>query len=360
MAVETPDAIPKSMQAIVLEGPDDWSMETIDTPEVDRVENVLCKVEAASICGTDPKVFAADVEGWPPGYPFIPGHEWAGEVVAVHDNVERFEPDDRVFSETHSGCGHCEMCRKGRYNLCFNYGDFETGHRQIGHTMDGSFAEYVTVPADSLYHFSEDLSYQEGALLDVNAIALQCSVRGNIEPGDDVAVIGTGRVGLLCLQHAKAMGANQVIAIGSPTRNPLAADLGAGTTISYKDDDVVDQVLELTDGTGVDVTLEAAGTEAGFQQSVWMTRKGGTVSLDGIPKNNMQEIPMADLVKEEIDFRGARAHANKAEASARMVENGQTDVGSLITHEFDFSEFPEAFETFKQRKDGAIAVVCTF
>jgi L-iditol 2-dehydrogenase len=348
------------MKAVVLHAPNDWSMETIDTPEVDEVENVLCKVEAASICGTDPKIFAADVDRWPPEFPFIPGHEGSGEVVDVHDNVDRFEPGDRVFSETHSGCGYCEMCRKGRYNLCDNYGDFETGHRQIGHTMDGSFAEYVTVPADSVYRFDESVSWSEGALLDVNAIALQCSVRGNIEPGDDVAVIGTGTVGLLCLQHAVAMGANQVIGIGSPSRNELAEQLGATATISYKADDVVEQVQDLTGGTGVDVTLEAAGSEAGFQQAIWMTRKGGTVSLDGIPKENLKEIPMADLVKEEIDFRGARAHANKAEASARMVENGQTDVDSLITHEFNFEDFGEAFETFTERKENAIKVVCRF
>lgn len=357
MAAEPAEALPDSMDAIVLTGPNDWAMETISSPEPDPVENVVCKVHTASICGTDPKIFGGHVDGWPPEYPFIPGHEWAGEVVAVHENVNRFEPGDRVFSETHSGCGHCEMCRRGRYNLCDNYGDFETGHRQIGHTMDGAFAEYVSVPADSLYHFSEDLSWQEGSLLDVNAIALQCSVRGNIQPGDDVAVIGTGTVGLLCLQHAAAMGAGRVIGIGSPTRNELALELGADEVISYKDDDVVDQVLDLTDGIGVDVTLEAAGNETTFQQSVAITRKGGVVSLDGIPKDDLQAIPVGEIVKQEIDFRGARAHANKAEPSARMVENGQTDVQSLITHEFDFEDFEAAFETFTERKGGAIKVV---
>ncbi|MFC7232309.1 zinc-binding dehydrogenase [Saliphagus sp. GCM10025308] len=360
MAVEVEDAVPDSMKAIVLHGPGDWSMETISSPELDDVENVICKVNAASICGTDPKIFGGHAEGWPPEFPFIPGHEWSGEIVEVHENVSRFEPGDKVFGETHSGCGFCEMCRRGRYNLCDNYGDFDTGHRQIGHTMDGAFAEYVSVPADSLYRFDESLSWQEAALLDVNAIALQCSVRGNIDPGDDVAVIGTGTVGLLCLQHAVAMGAGQVIAIGSPARNPLAEDLGADHTISYRDDDVVEQVRDLTGGTGVDVTLEAAGSEASFQQSVEITRKGGTVSLDGIPKDDYQAVQVGDIVKQEIDFRGARAHANKAEASARLVENGQTDVESLITHEFDFEDFEDAFKTFTERKDGAIKVALNF
>lgn len=360
MAVANLEAIPDSMEAIVLDGPNDWSMKTIDSPEVDDVENVVCKVEAASICGTDPKIFANDVEGWPPDFPFIPGHEWAGTVVETHESVESVEPGDRVFGETHSGCGYCDMCREGRYNLCENYGDFSTGHRQIGHTMDGAFAEYVSVPADTLYHFDDSISWEEGALLDTNAIALQCSVRGNIEPGDSVAVIGTGTIGLLCLQHAKAMGASDVIAIGSPKRNPLAEELGADHTISYKNDDVVGEVRDLVDGSGVDVTLEAAGTSASFQQSVEVTRKGGTVSLDGISKTRLQEIPVNDLVKEEINFRGARAHANKAKPSAEMVANGQTDVDSLITHSFDFADFESAWEHSTERKDGAIKVALTF
>ena len=360
MAIGAQRAVPERMKAIVLEGPDDWSMQEIDSPEVDAVENVLCRVEAASICGTDPKIFGGYTPGWPPEYPFIPGHEWSGTVVDVHESVEGIDVGDRVFAETHSGCGSCEMCRKGRYNLCDNYGDFDTGHRQIGHTMDGAFAEYVTVPADTVYTFSDDISWQEGALLDVNAIALQCSVRGNIEPGQNVAVLGTGTVGLLCLQHAVAMGAGQVIAIGSPSRNDLALELGADHVISYKDDNVVEQVRDLTDGVGVDVTLEAAGAEIGFQQAIDFTRKGGIISLDGIPNEEFQEIPVGTLVKQEIDFRGARAHANKAKASARMVENGQTDVDALITHEFDFEDFEEAFETFTERKDGAIKVALNF
>lgn len=360
MAVEGTHVIPDEMQAIVLHGPDDWTMETIDTPRVDEVENVVCRVKAASICGTDPKIFGGYIEGWPPSYPFVPGHEWAGEVVEVGDNVSRVSPGDRVFSETHSGCGHCRLCREGRYNLCLNYGNFDEGHRQIGHTMDGSFAEYVSIPADTLYPFDDRISWEEASLLDTNAIALGCSVLGDIDPGDSVAVIGTGTVGLLCLQHANAMGASEVIAIGSPTRNELAADLGADHTISYKDDDVVDQVLELTDGIGVDVTLEAAGSEVGYQQAVAFTRRGGTISLDGIPNENLQSIPVADVVKNELELKGARAHANLAEPSERLVSTGRTDVRPLITHTFDFADFEEAYRTSVDRIDDAIKVVLTF
>jgi len=118
--------------------------------------------------------------------------------------------------------------------------------------------------------------------------------------------------------------------------------------------------LELTDGVGVDTTLEAAGSSVGYMQAVAFTRKGGTISLDGIPNENEQTLPIADIVKQEIDLRGARAHANLAEASAKMVANGQTDVSALITHEFDFDEFDEAWDTFTERRDGAIKVALLF
>lgn len=351
--------VPETMQAVVLRGPGDWSLETVETPELDAVENVLCAVRSVAICGTDPKIMEGKYDEWPPEYPFIPGHEWAAEVVAVHDSVDRFEPGDRVFGETHAGCGHCEMCRRGRYNLCLNYGDFSTGHRQIGHTMDGAFAEYVTVPANSLYHLAEEVPWREAALLDTNAIALQCSARGNIDAGDDVAVVGTGMIGLCLVQHADAMGAGTVVAVGNPEKNLLAAELGADHTISYREDDVAEQVLDLTDGAGVDVTLEAVGVGETVRQSVEMTKKGGIVSVDGVPTEALNEVPLAQIVKEELDVRGARAHANKAEASAELVRTGKVDLDPLITHEFDLEEFDAAYEAATSAEEDAIRVVMT-
>jgi len=360
MAIEAPETVPDSMRAIVLHGPGDWSMETVDAPERDDVENVLCRVRAASICGTDPKIFAGHIDGWPPEYPFIPGHEWAGEVVAVGEDVRNVEVGDAIFNETHHGCGYCEACRTGDYNLCENYGDFDTGHRQIGHTMDGAYAEYVTVPADTLHPLPEGVSFPEGALLDVNATAVHCAVRGNVDPGDTVAVFGTGTVGLLLVQNAKVLGASEVVAVGNPNRNAVAAELGADHTISYRDDDVVEQILDLTDGVGVDVSLEAAGVQTVFEQAVRATRKGGTISADGIPNDDLIDFPMGELVLNQVELRGARAHANRAADSARLVANGDVDVERLLTHEFDFDDFDAAYETFTERKDGAIKVALRF
>lgn len=357
MAHQSQRTIPDEMEAVVLRAPGEWSLETIETPEVDEVENVLCRVRAVAICGTDPKLMNGKYDEWPPSYPFTPGHEWAAEVVAVHDNVNRFEPGDRVFGETPSGCGYCRMCREGRYNLCDNYGDFESGHRQIGHTMDGAFAEYVTVPEDMIHHLHESISWGEAALLDTNAIALQCSDRGEIDAGDTVAVIGTGTIGLCLVQQAKAMGASDIIAIGNPSKNEIAADIGADHTISYKDDDIVEQVRALTDGYGVDVALEAVGIGETVRQSVEMTRKGGRISVDGVPTDALNEVQVAQIALEELEFVGNRAHANKSQASERLVRTGQVDLRPLITHEFDLQEFDDAYDARTDPDENALRVV---
>ena len=348
------ETIPDTMQALVLHDVGAWSVETVETPGLDEVENVIVKVRAAAICGSDPKMMNGKLD-WPPEYPFVPGHEYAGEVVAVGDDVERFEPGDRVFGETHSGCGFCRLCRRGQYQLCENFGDNSTGHRQIGHTMNGAFAEYASVPADLLYHLDESIAFAQGALIDTNAIALNCSERGEIGAGDTVAVLGTGIIGLCCIQHAKVMGASRIIATGNPVNNELAAELGADYTIPY-DEDVVGRIEEITGGEWTDVTLEAVGVERTMRQAVGITRYGGTVSVDGMPAESEHSIPTREIVKKQLDFRGCRAHSNLAEPSARLVKTRQVELDSLVAGEYPLTEFEEAYETFTET-DGTIRVV---
>jgi len=345
---------PDRMQAVVLAGPGEWSIESVEVPALDPVENVLVRVRAAAICGSDPKMMTGRLD-WPTHFPFVPGHEYAGEVVAVGDGVGRLAPGDRVFGETHSGCGFCRACRRGQYQLCEHFGDDATGHRQIGHTMDGAFAEYVAVPADLLHPLDDGLSFPEGALLDTNAIALNCSERGGIRAGDRVVVLGTGIIGLCCVQHARAMGASQVVATGNPVNNELAAELGADHTVAYNED-VVERVRALTDGEWADVTLEAVGVEASMRQAIEVTRKGGTVSLDGMPAEAEHSIPTREIVRKQLDVRGCRAHANLAEASARLVRTGQVDLAPLVAREFPLADFEDAYRTFTE-EDGMIRVV---
>ncbi|MFQ5861455.1 MAG: zinc-binding dehydrogenase, partial [Dehalococcoidia bacterium] len=196
------------MDALVLAGPGQFVVQQVDVPQPGRME-LLCRVEAASICGTDQHIIEGHTRGrWPRSYPFIPGHEWAGTVAALGEGAELlgWKVDDRVAGTSHAGCGYCRMCRTGRYNLCENYGNLAL-HRQYGHYVNGAFAQYVVHSVKSVFPLAEALSFEEGAIVDTASIALWTVKRGKINAGDMVVILGPGAMGLLVAQCAAALGA---------------------------------------------------------------------------------------------------------------------------------------------------------
>ncbi len=166
-------------------------------------------MKAVAICGTDPHIIAGDYPGfWPKEFPFIPGHEWVGEVVELGPGASDlgWETGTRVAGTSHAGCGYCRMCVEGRYNLCENFGD-ERLHRQYGHYTQGSYADYVVHSVKSVFRVPDSLSDEEAAMLDPTSIALHTVKRGGQAPGDTVAVVGPGVMGMLVAECARALGA---------------------------------------------------------------------------------------------------------------------------------------------------------
>ncbi len=176
------------MKALVLHEPNEFSIEEVGRPEPGPHE-VLCKVNTVTICGTDPHIIGGDYPGfWPKDFPFIPGHEWCGEVVELGSGAAElgWETGTRVAGTSHAGCGFCRLCVEGRYNLCENYGD-ERLHRQYGHYTQGSYADYVVHSVKSVFPVPDELSDEEAAMLDPTSIALHTVKRGGQAPGDSVA-----------------------------------------------------------------------------------------------------------------------------------------------------------------------------
>lgn len=349
--------IPSTMRALVLEGVDDYAIKTVPTPGPGDDE-VLCRVHAVAICGTDVHIIEGKHPGqWPRAYPYIPGHEWAGQVVAAGKKAQLFGymPGDRVAGTSHAGCGYCAMCRKGRYNLCENYGREEVGHRQYGHYSQGSYATYVVHSIRSVHKMPDSMTYDQGALVDTTSIALWSAKRGNIDAGDTVAVIGAGPMGILVAQCAYAMGAARVIMTGSGERlersKPFCDDV-----VDYKVGDPAKTVLALTDGKGVHVAIDCAGTKEGIRQATDVVKKGGHVVFTGVPHEPV-ELPMQKIVLQEIDLFGVRANRNTCEEAIPLIERGRIQVEPVITHRFDLEEFHEAYETFKNRVEGALKVI---
>ena len=346
------------MKAVVLQGPGEYDVEMIDIPKPERGE-VLVKIMAVSICGSDPRLFSGGSRnnGWPPKYPFVLGHEFAGEVVELGEDVQKFRVGDRVAGEAHCGCGTCENCMKGYYNLCLNYGVEGSGHHHYGHNTMGCYAQYQKYSIKALTPLPASLSYEEGTMADTAGTAYNAIRQTGVAPGGWTAVIGPGPMGIFAMQIAKAMG-SKTIMIGRGHRLEVAGRLGADRCINFEEtDDVVAAVREVTGGLGADQVIECAGTQDSFLNAIPMARKNGHVAFITIPAEDGQMVAAKSLVMNQVSLHGVRANPNCSATVLSLMEQGALNAKDVITHTFPIDEIHEAFDTFIQRKDGAVKVV---
>ncbi len=218
---------PAAMRAAVLREFGQLGVEDVDTP-VPGPGEVLVRVRACGICGTDLKIVNGAYRGtWPPALPFIIGHEWSGEVAALGPGAERsgLRPGQRVVAENHTGCASCPMCRAGRYNLCERVR--EPGFKLYGHTAPGALAEYAVRPAVALHPVPDSVSEVSAALVNQGALTVHAARRTGLGAGDSVAVFGPGLLGLLMIQVARAAGATDVIMVGRAGGWPWPASSAA-------------------------------------------------------------------------------------------------------------------------------------
>ena len=346
----------ETMQALVVLEPNRVEIQEVPIP-VAGPNEVLARVRAVSICGTDAHLIRGDYPGfWPPAFPFIPGHEWAGEIAALGPGAERFgwAVGDRVAGTSHDACGVCQKCVEGRYNLCENYGKAGL-HRQYGHSFQGADATYVVHGVKCIFRLPDGLSFDEGAVVDPASIALHVANRGNIAPGDTVAIIGAGAIGLLSGDAALIRGAARVIVVGRGGRLAKAAEMGFETVDSNAGDPVA-TVRGLTDGLGADVVLECAGVPIAVGWALAMLRRGGRCAAVGIPTVSV-EIAMQRLVLDELELVGSRASAGEMRRVMPLVEQGRMRVREVMTHRFALTDYAAALATFNDPGSGSIKII---
>ena len=351
-------SIPHEMQALVLTAPGKFEVRGIKVPLPGPGE-VLCKIRAVAICGSDPEIIRGDLAGiWPPDYPFTPGHEWTGEVVAVGPGVNQFVTGDRVVGEAHKGCGYCQNCLNGRYNLCLNYGRSQTGHAHYGFTTAGAYGQYAVFSSKAITGLDRAVSFVEGALIDTAGAVLHGMELSGITTGGDVVVIGPGPIGLIATRLAKAMGAARVIVIGRGARLEKARQLCADVVINFEENDPVQSISDLTGGDGVNEVFECSGANGTLDQGIQMVCKGGKVVLLGVPPTSArEEISFRSIIQNEVSIIGSRANPNVAWKLSSLLSSGQLYVRDLVTHVFPLNQFDEALQTFLERREGAIKVV---
>ena len=347
--------IPNRMKALVLTGPEAFEIREVDTPEPGRGE-VLARVKAVAICGTDPKIIKGVFKGlWPKSYPAIIGHEWSGTIVKAGPELFRFSEGDRVAGEPHKGCGFCRNCMTGRYTICENYGNLELGHRHYGFTAPGAYAQYIVCSDRTVHHIPDSISFEEATNVDTAATALHGVKRGRLIPGEDVAVFGPGALGLLSFQFVRALGAGRVFVIGRRERLALAEKMGA-IPVNYEKADPVEQIKSATGGKGVAVAIDCAGSVISVQQAVAVTKKGGRIVLNAFPQTPV-ELPITQIVLDEKDLLGVRADPNTCEETIPLIANGTIKIKPLITHVFPLDQFAEAYKVFTERIEGAVKVI---
>lgn len=351
--------IAEKMKAAVLFGRNDLRVVEVAAPRPGPME-VLVRVKACAICGTDPKIVA---HGWPNNPPFgeyIPGHEYAGEVVGLGEGVAAYQIGDRVAVEPHKGCGTCENCIRGLYTTCLNYGNLAAGHRHYGFTVNGGYAEYAVNHVNTLHRIPESLSFDEATLITTAGTAQYGITRiGGVRTGETVVVSGPGPIGLMACQLVKAEGAGRVIFTGTrKERLDLGLKLGAAdVVINVKERDVVKEVFALTGGVGADLVLECAGTAPAAKDAVEYTRKNGRIALVGIYQGEIP-INLNKVVQWNMTLAGGKAEGDwSLRRVLPLLADGRVKAAPLITHRFPLEKINEGMKTFVGREGGAIKVV---
>lgn len=263
------------MRAFVFTQPDGYELADVPEP-VPGPDDVMIAVKSTTICATDAKILSGTVPFVT--FPPIPGHEFGGEVVETGPNVTGVCRGDPVGVDAHVGCGKCARYLEGLYNLCENYGNRELGHAHIGFTVPGGLAEYCAVPVKAAHLLPEGLTSDHAAFMDTVGIVLGAFERaGGVRGGETVAIVGSGALGLLAVQAARALGAGRVIIVGLPADTPhldLACKLGSDDVVlAETGTDPARSVCELTDGNGADLVVKFAGSADAGRQSLEMTRR---------------------------------------------------------------------------------------
>ncbi len=342
------------MKAARFYAPGDLRVEEVDVPNIGRGE-LLIRNHVALTCGTDLKMFLRGHRLAIP--PLTIGHEFAGTVEKVGEEVEGFEEGMRVVAANSAPCMSCYYCRIGKPNLCDRLDEV-----LIGFSSPGAYAEYVRLPArivkQNTYEIPKDISFEAAAFVEPLACVVHGIELSNIKARDLVFVIGAGPIGLLHVQLAKVRGAGTVVvADASPERLQRAAQLGADKTVTSSD--TVSQVRALTGNRGADVTIEAVGKPETWELAVRATRKGGTTVLfGGCPAGSTASIDTGTVHYGELTLKGVFHHTpSDVRESLRLISTGQVKVASLVTHRMKLTEVEAALRLMQ--KGAAIKVAIT-
>ncbi len=327
----------ETMKAAIFDGEGILSVKEVPMPRMKLFEDVLIKVEMASVCGTDCHILSV-----PPGHPatagVVLGHEYMGEVVETGKWVSHLKPGDRVIIDPNITCGLCRYCRMGLPNMCENM-------TTLGIFIDGGFAPYNIAPAKACHPISEELPAEKA----IFAEPLSCVINGTnklaLRPGETVVILGAGPIGLLYTAMMKLSGAGRIIvAEVSSFRAEKAREMGADIVVNPKEQDLAEEVRKVT-GIGADAVVDAVGSL--IKDAVAVCRRGGRVLLFGMNSNARCDFTQFDITRHEISVLGTYIAKNTFPPTIQLIENTDIPLEKLVTHRITLDELPQGIETMR-------------
>ena len=331
------------MKALVYHGPGKRAWEDVPDPAIQAPTDAIVRIDSSTICGTDLHILKGDVPEVTPGT--ILGHEAVGTVVEVGSAVTTLEPGDRVLVSCITSCGRCRFCKEGRYGLCTGGGGWI-----FGHLIDGLQAEFARVPfADtSVYKVPEELSDEQVLFLaDILPTAYEVGIlNGGVEPGDTVAIVGAGPIGLAAIMTAQLHSPGRIVAIDlDASRLEKALEFGADVVVNNGAEDAIARVKDLTGGEGADVAIEAVGVPETFELCAELVRPGGRVANVGV-HGHSATLHLERLWIRDVMITTGLVDTNTTPRLLKLIEGGRLDPTAFATHRFSLAESEEAYDVF--------------
>ncbi|MBF7097287.1 zinc-binding alcohol dehydrogenase family protein [Alkalibacter sp. M17DMB] len=338
------------MKAVQVTEPKKIQIVEVDKPEIKNQDEVMIRVKVAGICGSDVHIY----HGTNPmaTYPRIIGHEFAGEIVEIGNDVTKVSVGDRVVGEPIFYCGECYACKSGRPNVCENL-------EVLGVHRDGGMQEYVVLPESKVHAIGNDVEWEVATMVEPFTIAAQSTWRGDVKAGETVLIMGAGPIGMGILQYSKYKGATCIVSDIDNERLEEAKAMGADYVINPMEVDVVEKALELTGGSGPNVTIDSACTLRTFEQAVEVTSPAGRVVVLGFNVEPSQ-IPQLLITKKELTIVGSRLQTSKFPEVIELFNKGVLNPKVLVTHSFLFTEVEKAMAVIEDKNIKKNKVILTF
>lgn len=344
------------MKSMALTGIRQMEMREVEKPVLSESKDVLIKMKTIGVCGSDVHYYTTGKIGSQVvQYPFPVGHEGAGMVVAVGEEVTRVKPGDRIAIEPAMPCWECDQCKAGRPHTCRNL-------KFLGcpGQAEGCLSEYIIMPETSCFPINEKMSYDEAALSEPLAIGVYAVKQSISMNGARVGILGFGPIGMSVMMAAQASGAEKIyVSDKIEDRLKIAAQIGAAGIANAQTQQVEEEILGLEPG-GLDVVFECCGQQEALDNAFNLLKPGGKVMIIGIPEFDRWSMPVDDGRRKEITIQHVRRQNESLEETLEGLASGKFDVSAMPTHRFSFEDTQKAFELVTGYKDGVMKAMIDF